>query len=315
MACGPSHEVTIPVDHPPLFALETHRGVWLASQTPEAVAVADQLAARLAGSSAELHRVSIDALEPARQRQTIPRGTLVLIVEVTFQDTFQSRFGQRPETICGATGCYTQYRSYRYLVPQVRGELQLTGYDGPSARRLGEHTMIAQRSGNNTTALRQDVASALADQALTLFRPRRGEISIRFLEEGAEEGQAALRLLEDGHIPEGVLSYQTWTASRAFAELPPGAQAIGYHNLGLAFRLAAFSQTDAATRQQHLANAVESLEAALQRAPDGNTPQGRAHAQALVTARAELSAQRRLLRQETEAGPTQATVPVPPSYE
>ena len=97
----------------------------------------DRLAAHLADDGQhEVRRVDLAELEPARKAGKISPTTVVILIDLKVDESMRSDWATTPAQVCGYYGCYTQYQSYPISVPELRGEAQVTVYEGPTARVL-----------------------------------------------------------------------------------------------------------------------------------------------------------------------------------
>ena len=264
--CGASTTVAAHIVHPAAIPLRTHPEIWIATGgLPEEELLSATVAAHVTQGENEVRQVHVDELEPARLAGRIAPGSAVMILELDFDESTRTRWGSRPDTLCGPAGCYTTTRSYAYSVPAVGVTLRLAVYDGPTAQVKHRMTLRHRDSGSNFDDLRNRSVMRLAERVRSLVDHRRDEVSVELLEVDHPTVERALRVLRESQwhegrqILEGVPDEADWRA----LDRPTRARVL--YNLGQARR---FDPTTMDNPRRHFRAAESALSAAARLDPD-----------------------------------------------
>ena len=258
--CGGSTTVTARVVHPAAVPLRSFPAIWIASSgLPEEDHLASAVAAHLSDGQSEIHQVNVDALEPARVAGQIPPASAVMILEIDVDEATVTRWGSRPDTICGPAGCYSTTRSYAYNVPALAMTLKLTVYDGPTARVLRRMTLRERDSGRDFEVLRSRTVERLAERIGTLVDRRSEEVEVELLEVDHPVVERAIRAVDDGDWHEGRTLLEEVPDSRGWRSLDRETRAKILYNLGQARR---FDPTTMDSPDRHFRAAQSALSAA-----------------------------------------------------
>jgi hypothetical protein len=252
----------------------------------------------------------MDELEPLRQRGQIPAASVVVLVEVEFSEGLRPDWTTRPETVCGAVGCYTTNRTYFYDVPTVQAELTLTVYDGPSARVLQRMRVEAAREGRRFTALKARLTRELVGRVLRLVEARRVAVRVELLRvEALPAVDRAIAFVEAGEWQRGRAVLERAVDSAQMEQLPAKARARVYYDLAMARRFDPQAVGDA---QRHFRSAAAPLRKAIELDPQARYARAlralRAHREQLQA----LEEQREAADYNFRLGEAEGSVPPPP---
>jgi hypothetical protein len=158
-ACAQTVAVRVPVLVPARVPVRAFPSIWVSGGLLEdEVYLQDRLAAHLARDGArEVRRVELGELEPLRKAGQIPASTVVVLVDLETEEGTRSDWATSPGYMCGFYGCFTQYNTYPVYLPELRGEVVLTVYEGPTARVLQRERFRSEITGD------EDQEDAAAD--------------------------------------------------------------------------------------------------------------------------------------------------------
>ena len=312
-ACGGSTSVTARVIHPAAIPLRAHPEIWIAiGGLPEEELLSATVSADLTQGETEVRQVHIDQLEPARLAGRIPPGSAVVIFEIEFDESTVTRWGSRPDTLCGPAGCYTTTRSYAYNVPAVGVTLKLTVYDGPSAQVKHRMTLRERDSGRDFDDLRNRSVMRLAERVRILVSRRREDVDVELLDVDHPMVERALRTLREGDWPRGRAILEEVPNSTGWRALDRPTRARILYNLGQARR---FDPSTMENAPRHFRAAKSALSAAARLDPNP------VYQQALEDLALDRARSERLRRQDQNAARNFATrrdapslPPVPETY-
>ncbi len=113
----------------------------------------------------DVRRVAVKELEPLRKAGTITPFTLVVLLEAGFSMDNAEDYQVRPVQVCDVFyGCYTDFQGMYGSAPRVIAEVDVTVYEGPTARKLQQSTLDAWRYGNDSAQMRRVLMSELASK-------------------------------------------------------------------------------------------------------------------------------------------------------
>lgn len=238
VGCGSSTTATARIVRPAEVPVRSFSAVWIATgHLPVETRIAQGLVQHLENAdSIEVRRVDVEKLEPARAAGRIPPGTAVLLLEVEFEEDVRREWSTRPERICGPYGCYTEQRSYDYLVPRVRGVLTVSMYEGPSARLLQKVSLDATDEGRSHAALRRRVAGELVEKARAAVDQRVEPVRVTLLEVDLPRVDEALGTIRRGDWRRGRALLERVVRSDGATTLPAEQRARLWYDLGQARR-------------------------------------------------------------------------------
>jgi len=286
--------------------------IWIAGGHLEhELRLQERLTEHLRQGDAEVRRVELDDLEPLRQAGDIPHATIVVILDLALDEDTRPEWTSRPEYVCGPAGCYTTTRSVVYQMPVVRAELEVTVYDGPTARVQQRVTLRSTDEGGDWQRMRQEVVRDLIGRLTRMVDQRREQVEVELFEVDVPAVRRAVEAIEGGDWTRGRgLLERAWHSDEVRA-LPEEERARVLYDLGQARR---FDPSTLDQPEQHFAAAERALRAAVRL--DGHPQYERALS--------DLSSHRRqlaLLRAQREAAahnfrigrPPPADVPDPPA--
>ena len=208
-----------------------------------------------AGGRAAVRRVDVEDLEPMRAAGTIPRATAVMLIALDTEERTRSEWTSRPETVCGPLGnCYTSHRSYMAELPIIRARLDITVYDGPSARVLQRVTLRASAEGRAYESMRETIVEDLAKRVNPLLDQHVRNVEIDLVDVDVPEVERAIDLIDAGHWRDGRIVLERFAHGPELKQLDREDRAAVLYNLGQArrfdtqTRLATARRFDAAER-------------------------------------------------------------------
>jgi hypothetical protein len=278
------------IAHPAAIPLRSFPRIWLArGHLPEETAFVEGLAAHLATlGDAAVRIVDIDELEPARVAGNIPPATVVVLSAIDFREGTETRWTSRPQTTCGAIGCYTTRRSYAYDVPTLRAQLSLTVYDGPTAHVEQRVHLPAREEGREYATMRRRAVTALLDKTKTLVEQRHEIVDVHLYEVDVESVRDAISVLEAGDWTRGRAMLERAVKTQEVRALPREERARAIFDLGQARRFDPSTQGDLG---RHFAAAERALAFALRLHPTSTYERAlldlRAHRHSVELARAQ----------------------------
>jgi hypothetical protein len=220
----------------------------------------EQLRAHLAADKQhEVRKVEVKELEPMRKAGSIAPFTLVVLLEDSFGTDGSNEYALQPVQICDVFyGCYTDlqtvYADQRRLVAQV----DVTVYEGPTARKLQSLSLDAWDYGEDSAQVRRTLMAQLGVKLQRAVDVLRSEtfVELERVNELPIVGLAIERL-RAGHWPEGrdlleqaarqlggqkrKVQKRVWydlAIARQFAPGPRGLDAQAFAGVERAFRLA-----------------------------------------------------------------------------
>jgi tetratricopeptide (TPR) repeat protein len=233
--CAVTTAVRAPTLLPARIPVRSYPVIWVSGGAlAEEQFLQDRLAAHLADDGQhEVRRVDLAELEPARKAGQIAPSTVVVLVDLAFDERVRSDWATTSMQMCGYYGCYTSYQSTPVSVAELRGEAVVTVYEGPTARVLQEerfqrHAYGDDYAGESTDALLEALAREI-EHAVDVLRKRERVEFYRSEVPGVNE---ALELFKQGKWDEGRTLLEQ--AKDKLGDLDKEAQARVWFNLGLA---------------------------------------------------------------------------------
>jgi hypothetical protein len=149
-ACAHTVAVRVPVLVPARVPVRSFPSIWVSGgMLEDEVYLQDRLAAHLAkDGTREVRRVELGELEPLRKAGQIPASTVVVLIDLKTEEGWQSDWATSPGYVCGFYGCYSQFQTYPVYLPELRGEVALTVYEGPTARVLQRERFRSEMTGD-----------------------------------------------------------------------------------------------------------------------------------------------------------------------
>lgn len=280
----------------------------------ELIALGERLARHLTNDTASpirARRVRIGDLERLRTSGRIARAAVVVILEATVRESSTVRYDNRPETVCGPSGCFTRQRQNAYDVPIVDARLRVSVHEGPTGRALQRVSFSVEEEGRAYQRLRERAFVRLGDRLSSLVDAREQTVRVRLARAPLPEVDEAHELLRAGRWREGRALLERLARSEQVTALPRTERARVYYDLSIARRFDPVSlERDP---ERHFRAAESPLRAALRDDPD---PLYQRALEDLATHREQVE----LLRRQREAaehnfgldGERRSSVPTPP---
>ncbi len=267
LGCASGTVVGARVLRPAVVPLRAFPRVWVTrGHLLEEVTLSEALGAHLTElGGVEVSFVDLDSLEPARTAGRIPPATIVVITQIDFHESTDSRWTSRPETVCGSAGCYAGRRTYVYDVPTLRAVLTLTVHDGPTAQLRQRLRLKADEEGRDYDVMRHRATAALVDRLLPLVDQRVENVRVVLYGVDVPEVEAAVRTIARGEWTAGRRALEHAVRSDAVRALEPSERARVLYDLGQARRFDPSTLTDP---ERHFRAAEHALRAAIRLDPD-----------------------------------------------
>ena len=260
VGCARGPVVSASYEVPPQVPLRSFPRVLVTSgHDPLEIMLAQELVRHLS-ADIEAWRVDRDRLEHMRIRGDIPAASLVVLLEVHSREGVEVETTSRPETVCGASGCYNRTRYDDFNVPTLRATAVVTVYEGPTARVLQRVHIEARERGRTLEAMQERILARLLTDVRQLVDSRSEQVEVRLLPVDLPGVSEALALIEAGSWREGRVGLETAAQSAAAAALGRGDRARLLYDLGIARRF------DPVTAQEDSASHFAAAEAALRKA-------------------------------------------------
>jgi hypothetical protein len=216
----------------------------------------DRVAQHIAtDTTTEVRRVDLAELEPAREAGAIPTATVVLALDLAFEEASRSYVGQQPVQYCGIAGCWVTYANYVGTSQAVIGKAKATVYDGPTARVLQEREFRAEVAGNDASSMRANVLDSLVGQITQAVDMLRTQVRIPLARVNVPGLREALVLMKAGRYAEA--RAQLETLAHSLGGYSGRKQSAVWFDLGVARW---FSRGDAGLDAQTYADAKRAFE-------------------------------------------------------
>ncbi|MCB9599960.1 MAG: hypothetical protein H6721_24640 [Sandaracinus sp.] len=308
---GPTLEARVTT--PATVPLRTFPSVLVATADElDAIALGDRLARHLAAGGIEARRVRTLDLEAMRTSGRIGRAVGVVILEARVRETNAIRYDERPETVCGPSGCFTRQRRSAYDVPVLEVRLRVSVHEGATGRALQRVSFGVEEEGRTYDRMRERAFSRIGDRLVRLVDTREERVRVALPRLPLPEVEAAVEELRGGRWREGRAALERLARDEAVTALEPEKRARVYFVLSVARRFDPVSlERDV---ERHFRAAESALRAALR---DDPHPRYQRALEALIEHRRQVE----LLRAQREAAehnfgldatPADPGVPTPP---
>ncbi|MEO0321851.1 MAG: hypothetical protein AAF447_02765 [Myxococcota bacterium] len=313
-AAGPVAEAE--VAYPAVVPVRTYPRVYVArGLRSEEVELGGRLARHLDGDGVGAELVDRQRLERERLGPGLPVASVIVLLSLEARRETRTRWTTRPETVCGATGCFTRQRTVTLDVPAFRARLEVTVLDGPSTRTLQRVSFEAMEEGRALSTMRARALGRLERRLLTMVDARVERVRIQLYDVPNAAFRAGLAALAEGRWREGRVALERAMRSEAVQDLSRRARARAHYDLAIARRFD--PETLAADFERHFRVAEEPLREALRLDPRPHYADAlealRDHRDQLAVVRAQReAAAHNFALEDAPAGP--GVPPPPPSY-
>lgn len=233
--CAKPVNVRAPVMFPAQLPVRAFPSIWVVGgQLPEGDLGA-RLMAHLGGDPRrEVRRVEVTELEPLHEAGSISPLTLVVLLEPGMEAGVRERFDLVPVQYCDFYwGCSTTFQRVYSATPEVVGEVQITVYEGPTARVLQTLRLSEVVYEDDTKAARARVLAQLAvalERAVDVLKSS-VDVQLEQVEELPRVSQA-IATIRAGHWEEGRRLLES--AAKQLGGLTRDVQARVWYDLGIA---------------------------------------------------------------------------------
>lgn len=231
----------------------------------ELVTIAAALARHLEADGVAARRVRLADLEPMRTRGVIGRATGVVLLEARVREGSAIRYGDRPETVCGPSGCFTRQRRDAYDVPILEARLRVSVHEGPTGRVLQRVSFGVEEEGRGYERMRERAYALLEERLIRLVDARAERVRVAIPRAPLPTVASAVEALQRGRWREGRAALERLARSADVAALAPHEQARVYFALSVARRFDPISLSGDVER--HFRAAESALTAALRADP------------------------------------------------
>ena len=267
LGCGQSLTVTAPMQVPAAVPVRTFPHVVVtAGHEEKEAALADNLARHLsADSQVETQRLGRDVLGALRAQRSLPAASVVVEIELRLRQSYDSRFTTRPQTVCGAGGCFTRNRTISVDVPQLRARVQLTVSSGPSGEVLQRYSFEVLEEGRDWPPMERRALEQTAARLRGLVDSQVQHATVQLRRVDSPEVALALRLMEQGQWRRARITLERAVRGEAAGSLSPKERAKVLYNLHVARRFDPVSLAEDPNR--HFEAAAAPLRRAIQLDP------------------------------------------------
>jgi tetratricopeptide (TPR) repeat protein len=224
--------------------------------------VADALALHLASTG--LGDVRVEAQGAVEASGSEAPGTAIVNLYVALTATSRTEWITRPDTVCGAVGCYSTPRTTPVHTPVAEARLFVVVRDGGTGRKLQEAVLVARSSATTQTFMERSIVRDLSEQVRRAVDVRQERVRVDVLDVDHEGAALAVAHLRDGEWHEGGELFEAFLASGAAASLAPRDRARAYYDLGIARR---FDDAGRADPDARFARARAAIEKAIELDP------------------------------------------------
>jgi hypothetical protein len=261
--CAGITPVSAAIAHPAQIPIRAFpRVVLVPGLGPHDREIADALALHLMSSGLSAVRVQSSAL--LEDVGIEAPGTAVVQLSITLSSTGRTDWVNRPDTVCGAFGCYQSTRTYPVYRPITDARMTVVVRDGHTGRTLQEAILTAQSSSASATQMERAIVRDLALKLGEAVDVRDEPIRVELLDVDDVMVERAIATLRDGAWHEGRELLEGYFASGRAASLEPEQRARAYYDLGLARR---FDPTTMDDPDRHFELARVALEKAIELDP------------------------------------------------
>ncbi|HEY6878139.1 MAG TPA: hypothetical protein VI299_08965 [Polyangiales bacterium] len=155
--------VRAPVLYPAELPVRTFPSLIIAGGDLPEGDLGERLRAHIASDGQhDVRKVEVKELEPMRQAGSISPYALVVLLEAGFSTDGDESWQVVPTQYCDVFyGCYTDYQTVYGNARRVIAQVDVTVYEGPSARKLQTLTLDAWQYGDDSVALRRTLMTQL----------------------------------------------------------------------------------------------------------------------------------------------------------
>jgi hypothetical protein len=258
--CAGVTRVGAAVAHPAQIPIRAFpRVVLVPGLGPHDREIADALALHLMSSGLSDVRVQASAL--LEDVGIEAPGTAVVQLSIALSTVGRTDWVNRPDTVCGAFGCYQTTRTYPVYMPVTDARMTVVVRDGHTGRTLQEAVITARCSSASQTQMERSILHDLADRLGEAVDVRDEPVRVELLDLDDETVERAIALLRRGAWHEGREVLEGFIASGQVAALDREERARAYYDLGLARR---FDPTTMDDPERHFALARAALDKALE---------------------------------------------------
>lgn len=243
-ACAGRMRVEGIIDHPAELPVRAFAPIAIVSaQDPDSAEIAQRLVEHLSadGTSVVLGESAADS------------SRIRVDLAVRFTTSATTRWGTRPETVCGPYGCYVRQVSYPYDVVSLVGAISIRVIDPATEQLLAEKTTQAEELGGDQPGRRAVLRRRLVAEASLWFDTRQERVDTRLPRVSGDDYARAVRLARDGRWDDAAGELRTIRSSSAFASRPVESRARVLEALAMAIR---FSEHARSTPVESLGEAL-----------------------------------------------------------
>lgn len=238
--CARTVNVRGPAMLPARIPVRAFPTIWVAGGHYEAdAAVLERVVLHLSSTGKnKVHRVDPDQLEPMRLAGRIGPATVVMLVDLKVRESLRQSWDTTPVRVCGVFGCETRYQQVMNAVPEVRGELVVRIFEGPTARVLQRERIELTQQGTNPQTMRTQLVEGLAKRLESMLDVQRRWIDVELFRVKHPEAEKALAMVEAGDWDAGRKGLEDFVRSPNLKQLPEEQRARVFYDLGQARRFA-----------------------------------------------------------------------------
>ena len=309
--CAGTMGATAPAMLPAQIPVRAFPTIWVAGgHLDHDEAVLERIATHLSREGQnDVRRVDVDQLEPMRQAGQIGAATVVMLVEVSIREQLRQSWDTTPVRVCGVFGCETRYQQVASAVPEVRGEVFIRVFEGPTARVLQRERVRLTHSGNNPEVVRIELVDALATRVESMLDVQRRTIDVELFKVDRPRVEQALVRIKAEDWEGGRELLEQEVEAGDFSGLPNDDQARVFYDLGLARR---FAPGPGGPSDETFDGAARALRQAVRLAPRADYTQALRQLAAHRREHARLVEQRRAAQHNFALGQSGGQVPTPP---
>ncbi len=196
--------------------------------------IADALALHLVSTG--LGDVRVEDPGPVEGAGREAPGTAVVNLYVAMTATSRTEWVTRPETVCGAIGCYSAQRTTPVHTPVAEARLYVVVRDGANGRQLQEAVLVARSSASTHAYAERTIVRDLSEQVKRAVDVRQERVRVDVLDVASPAAAPAVARLRDGDFHEGRMLLDAFFESGDAAALEPSQRARAYYDLAIARR-------------------------------------------------------------------------------
>ena len=226
-ACAGRMHVDGIVDHPAELPVRAFAPIAIvAPPDPDSTEIAERLAEHL----------SADGTPVVLGESASDSSRIRVDLAARFTTSATTRWGTRPETVCGPYGCYVRQVSYPYDVVSLVGEVRVRVIDPATEQVLAEKTTQSEELGADHPARRATIRRRLIADASSWFDTRQERVDTHLPRVSGDDYARAVRLARGGRWDDAAFELRTIRSSSAFATRPVESRARVLEALALAIR-------------------------------------------------------------------------------